>query len=71
MKPLLAPQRDFSSVRHDAQVKPALKNGPFALIILGSAHDLPASVKRLPGGNCEYLRGTTTRYQEVGANGPK
>lgn len=53
------------------QVELALENGPFTLLILGGAHDLSASVKRLPGADCEYLRVTMARYQEYGANGPR
>lgn len=51
--------------RHDAQVKHATSGGPVAVIVLGGAHDLSASVRRL-GVNCEYLRVTTRRYREIG-----
>jgi hypothetical protein len=51
------------SARHDAQVRAALKDGAFALVILGGAHDLTESVRR-HGGPCEYLRMTTERYRE-------
>jgi hypothetical protein len=51
------------SARHDGQVQTALKGGPFALVILGGAHDLSESVRR-HGGSCEYLRVTTERYRE-------
>jgi hypothetical protein len=37
-------------------VQAALKDGTFALIILGGAHDLSESVRRHAGGLCEYLR---------------
>jgi len=50
--------------RHDAQVKAALREGPVAVIVLGGAHDLTASVGRL-GGRCEYLRVTTRRFREM------
>jgi hypothetical protein len=40
--------------RHDAQVREVMKAGPVAVIILGGAHDLSASVRRLAGENCEY-----------------
>jgi len=48
--------------RHDAQVKAVLMEGPVAVIVLGGAHDLSASVRRF-GGNCEYLRVTTKRVR--------
>lgn len=51
--------------RHDAEVKAALKEGPVALIILGGSHDLTESVRRIDGGNCEYLRVTTKQYGEI------
>jgi hypothetical protein len=47
------------ALRHDPQVKAVLDNGPFALIVLGGAHDLGDSVRRLGGGHCEYIRVTT------------
>jgi hypothetical protein len=47
------------AARHDAQVRAVLDNGPFALIVLGGAHDLSDSVRRLGGGHCEYIRVTT------------
>ena len=52
--------------RHDAQVKHATAGGPVDVIVLGGAHDLSASVRRLGGGKCEYLRVTTKRFREVG-----
>jgi hypothetical protein len=52
------------SARHDGQVQAALKGGTFALVILGGAHDLTDSLREAYGGNCEYLRITTTRYRE-------
>jgi Tfp pilus assembly protein PilO len=51
--------------RHDAQVKATMKEGPVAVIVLGGSHDLSASVRRLGGGNCEYLRVTTKRFREL------
>jgi hypothetical protein len=51
--------------RHDAQVRAALKDGPVAMIVLGGSHDLSGSVRRLGGGQCEYLRITTKKYQEL------
>jgi hypothetical protein len=51
--------------RHDGQVKAALASGPCSLLILGGAHDLSASVRRLGGGTAEYLRVSTARYKEV------
>src|SRR5262249_29849345 len=39
-----------------ARVKRALASGPFSVIVLGGAHDLSASVRRLGGGATEYVR---------------
>jgi len=50
--------------RRDAQVKAVLARGPLALIVLGGAHDLSDSVRRLGGGHCEYIRVTTRRFLE-------
>jgi hypothetical protein len=50
--------------REDAQVQAALDGGPFALIVLGGAHDLSDSIRRVAGGDCEYIRVTTKAYQE-------
>jgi hypothetical protein len=44
------------SARHDGQVRAALKEGVFALVILGGAHDLTDSVRRYAGGQYQYLR---------------
>jgi hypothetical protein len=52
------------AARHDAQVKTVLDQGPFALIVLGGAHDLSDSVRRLGAGRCEYIRVTTRRFRE-------
>jgi hypothetical protein len=51
-------------VRHDAQVRAVLDGGPLALIVLGGAHDLTDSVRRLGGGRCEYIRVTTKRFRQ-------
>jgi hypothetical protein len=51
-------------VRHDAQVRAVLDKGPLALIVLGGAHDLSDSVRRLGGCRCEYVRVTTRRVRE-------
>jgi hypothetical protein len=45
-------------------VQAALKDGAFALVLLGGAHDLTERVRRHAGGLCEYLRVTTRGYQE-------
>jgi hypothetical protein len=50
--------------RHDAQVKLAMTQGPVALLLLGGAHDLSDSVRRLAPG-CEYVRVTTWLYREL------
>jgi hypothetical protein len=44
------------TARHDAQV---------GLIVLGGAHDLSESVRRLGGGHCEYIRVATRWFVEV------
>jgi hypothetical protein len=51
--------------RRDGQVKAALENGAFSLIILGGSHDLSDSVRRLGKGTCEYIQVTTHRYQQI------
>lgn len=63
--------REKVQARHDAQVKAALGRGPFALVVLGGAHDLSDSVRRLGGGRCEYVRVTTWRVQKFMGEGPK
>jgi hypothetical protein len=50
--------------RNDAQVQAVLGRGKCGLIVLGGAHNLADSVRRLGGGNCEYLRVTTRRYRQ-------
>ena len=59
---------DSSKVRQreDAQVKAAINAGPFALIVLGGAHDLSDSIRRVAGADCEYVRVTTKAYKEFG-----
>lgn len=51
-----------TEAREDAQVKLLLDHGPFALVILGGAHDLSDNVP----GRCEYIR-VTTRQPKVPA----
>jgi hypothetical protein len=51
--------------RHDAQVRTAFGHGPFAVVILGGAHDLTGSASRFTGGRCECLRVTTRRFKEL------
>jgi hypothetical protein len=55
--------------RHDGQVRRALARGPVAVLVLGGAHDLSASVRRVGGGATEYVRLTPKRY--AGAAGGK
>jgi hypothetical protein len=50
--------------RHDGQVKLALRNGTFALVVLGGSHDLSKSVRKTSDA-CEYIRITTKRYKQV------
>jgi hypothetical protein len=51
--------------RHDGQVRRALASGPCCLLILGGAHDLSASMRRLANGTAEYIRITTKQYKEL------
>lgn len=53
------------TARHDAQVKAVLDNAAFGLIILGGAHDLSDSIRRLGRNRCEYIRLTTARFREL------
>jgi hypothetical protein len=46
-------------------VKAALKQGPVAVLILGAAHDLSGSVRRIAHGRCEYIRVTPSRVKEL------
>jgi hypothetical protein len=55
---------DKVKARQDAQVKAVLNRGAFGLIVLGGAHDLSDSVRRLGQGRCEYIRVTTRRFKE-------
>ncbi len=50
--------------RQDAIVKGLLGRGPLAVIVLGGAHDLSESVRRLAPG-CEYLRVAGRCYRET------
>jgi hypothetical protein len=56
--------RDKLEARHDAQVKAVLDGATFGLIVLGGAHDLSDSVRRLGQGECEYIRVTTRRFKQ-------
>lgn len=51
--------------RRDAQVRNALKHGPFALVVLGGAHDVSANARRLTDGRCECIRVTTWKFKEL------
>jgi hypothetical protein len=53
--------------RHDAQVKTLMKEGAVAVIVLGGAHDLSDSIRRIDG-QCEYVRVTTRRFRETGGD---
>jgi len=57
--------------RHDFQVRSALKSGPCSLLVLGGGHDLGAAVRRLGGGDMEYLRVLTRRYTQFAGEGDK
>lgn len=56
---------DKVRARQDAQVRAALKQGPFALVVLGGAHDLSESLRNVPGGGCEYIRVLAQCYVKV------
>jgi hypothetical protein len=51
------------SARHDGQVQAALKDGVFALVVLGGAHDLTDNVRRYASGRCESVRVTSRGHQ--------
>ena len=52
-------------------MRAALRSGPCSLLILGGGHDLSAAVRRL-GGDIEYLRVSTRRYEQfAGAGGER
>ena len=53
--------------RQDAQVQAMIDHGPFALCILGAAHDLADNVERLAGGRCELIVVETARVEEFSA----
>lgn len=55
--------------REDAQVRAVLSGEPVAVIILGGAHDLSGSVRRLGGGKCEYLCVTTGAFARTAGPG--
>lgn len=57
---------DRVEARHDGQVRRALAAGPVAVLVLGGAHDLSASVRRLGDGTTEYIRLTPKRYAGAG-----
>src|SRR5262249_45319664 len=60
--PMTPGGRAKAGARHDYQVKAALAGGPVAFAILGGAHHLSDSVRRLGGGAVEYARVTTAAY---------
>lgn len=51
--------------RRDGQVRLLLDSGPFAVIVLGGAHDLSGNVKRLSDGKAEYIRVEVEEWQKV------
>lgn len=51
--------------REDAQVRRLLDAGPFALIILGGAHDLAGNVERLTDGKAEYIRVELAAWKQL------
>jgi hypothetical protein len=52
------------AARRDGIVMAVTAKAPFALIVLGGAHDLSESVRRVGGGRCEYIRLTTNRVRQ-------
>ena len=50
--------------RRDEIVKAATRKESLALIVLGGAHDLTKSVRRVSGGGCEYIQVTTRQFKE-------
>ena len=57
--------QDRIEARQDAQVKRLLDGGKCSLIILGGAHDLSDNLDRFSGGQTEYIRVATKRWQEI------
>ena len=55
-----------NEAREDGQVRLLLDSGPFALIVLGGAHDLSDNVHRLSGGQAEYIRVEVEVWKELG-----
>ncbi len=55
---------DLQTARHDAQGNAVIGRDAVGLIVLGGAHDLSESVRRMGGGKCEYIRVTTKRVRE-------
>ena len=51
--------------RNDAQVTAVMQKGGVGLIVLGGAHDLSDSVRRLGQGRWEYVRVTTRQFQKI------
>lgn len=52
-------------VRHDGQVRAALKAGPVSVLVLGGSHDLSRSVRRIGQGTTEYIRVTTKKCRDL------
>ncbi|MFH1920709.1 MAG: hypothetical protein ABIP48_12570 [Planctomycetota bacterium] len=61
--------REVIEARQDAQVRAMIEAGPFALVILGGAHDLADNVRKLVGRDGEYARVTTRWGRRFGAEG--
>jgi len=59
------PDPERVRTREDAQVKAILRRGGVAVIVLGGAHDLSASVRSARPERSEYLRVTTKRFREI------
>lgn len=51
--------------RHDAQLRELKKAGAVRVVVLGGAHDLTGSIRRV-GNGWEYLRVTTKGFREAG-----
>jgi hypothetical protein len=60
----------MEKAREDACVRIATAEGPLAVILLGGAHNLADSIRRVARGRCEYIRVTTRRFKEISEHAP-
>jgi hypothetical protein len=59
------PRTEEERARTEGRVHAALQQGPGAVLVLSGDQDLTERIRRLCPGACEYLRVTTTQYQEL------